>query len=330
MTRVGEYVAYHSGSASVGDIDPGYLMLLYVCDRFELNVEQRYWLAFLYAMTYCSASAFYVYNEFPDFENVDADRMQAWWADRGRREIICQTDRRWVRSSNQFVPAFISYREWVGGATQQERFASVATGATPAERYDRLYASVRSLFSFGQFSLFLYLEALHTITDMDLAPSTLDLDVAHSCRNGLCYAYGLDRFITDAGRPMPEDGRADIMDAWRDVLARLRSAHSGVTVWQVETTLCAYKKFKRGARYVGYYLDRQAVEIAKMQRSVRSGVHWGVLWQFRSETHNADVLAECAVGTDALAVGVPASVRRRGIERTMAMLGRHDVQSRLF
>src|SRR5262252_10912261 len=102
MSRLNQYLTYHITSADIGDIDPSYNMLLYVCDRFELNVEQRFWLAFVYAMTYCGASVYYVYNEFPDYENLNSGRLNRWWYERGRSEIICQTDRRWVRSSSLF------------------------------------------------------------------------------------------------------------------------------------------------------------------------------------------------------------------------------------
>ena len=88
--RIQSYLRYHSESQKIGDIDPAHGMLEYICNRFELNLEQRYWLAFVYALTYCGPSTFYVYNEFPDFENLDAGRLERWWKGRGRQEIICQ------------------------------------------------------------------------------------------------------------------------------------------------------------------------------------------------------------------------------------------------
>lgn len=287
MSRRDEYLAYHRESARVGDIDPSYSMLLYVCDRFELTAEQRYWLAFLYALTYCGASVYYAYNEWPDFENVDSGRLARWWKSRGRAEMICQTDRRWVRSSNLFVPAVESYRRMIGRRTQHEFFSeSVAQCDTPESRYDTVYRLAAQLYTFGQFSLFLYLEALHTITPLRLAPTDLDLSVAHSCRNGLCYAYGLDEAVTDGSLPLEPDRwalyRPQIQAAWDDLRAELGGES---TVWNLETTLCAYKKFVRGDRYIGYYLDRQAIEIAKMADHVRDGVAWDVLWQYRVERY---------------------------------------------
>ncbi len=128
--RLDQYLKYHRKSAEVGDIDPAHSMLLYVCERFELNTEQRYWLAFLYAMTYCGASVYYVYNEFPDFENLDRGRLERWWGGGGRDAIICQTDRRWCRSNNQFVDAVESYRRFIGDRWTSARHGPAAMACT--------------------------------------------------------------------------------------------------------------------------------------------------------------------------------------------------------
>jgi len=291
-SRLPQYLRYHYKSQEIGDIDPSYEMLLYICKRFELNVEQRYWLAFLYAMTYCGASTFYVYNEFPDFENVDLNRMQRWWDHEGREKILCQTDRRWVRSKNLFVPAVASYQKWIGGLPQHEAFLRATRGLdAPEARYDVVYSRAKDLHSFGQFTLFLYLEALHTITPMNFAPTDLNLDIATSCRNGLCYAYGLDQWVTEADETTPADGRNQIAESWADLRDKLAGPRTS-TVWEIETTLCAYKKFMYGKRYIGSYIDRQAIETAKLTTNVSRGVCWDVLWQFRKETYSSEHLAE--------------------------------------
>jgi hypothetical protein len=293
VTRLDEYLKYQKASFEIGDVDPGYSMLLYVCDRFELNREQRYWIAWLYAMTYCGASAFYLYNEFPDFERVDVGRMRRWWEARGRDEMIVQTDRRWVRSSNMFVPAFESYRDLISGRDQHEYFDSLCWADTPEKRYENVYGATSNLYSFGQFAMFLYLEALHTITPTDLMPTDLDLDKAWSCRNGLYYAYGRDDLVEDEETRIRPDAVADTDRYWTDLKLRTTQFTSErPTIWQTETLLCAYRKWHRGKRYVGYYLDRQAQEIAKMSEKVPRGVRWEVLWDYRSENLKRDALAE--------------------------------------
>ena len=125
MSRAEEYIQYHIQSAEIGDIDPSYGMLRYVCDRFELNMEQRYWLAFLYASCYCGATTYWIYNEFPDYENVDIGRVNRWWVAGGRERSLFQTDRRWVRSRNQFAQMVESYRNFAS-ENQQAKFESVS------------------------------------------------------------------------------------------------------------------------------------------------------------------------------------------------------------
>jgi len=327
MTRIGEYLAYHVESARSGDIDPSYAMLRYICDRFELNVEQRYWLAWIYAMTYCGASTFYVYNEFPDFENVNVGRLQRWWDDRGRDEIICQTDRRWVRSSSMFVPAFESYRRWVGDATQHDHFAALTSQDTPEARYDNLYGRAKHLHSFGQFALFLYLEALHVVTPLDLCPTDLDLNKAWSCRNGLYYAYGMDEHLRDTETRTDPAVAEETAARWLELRSRLARLSIPPTVWQTETVLCAYRKYHRGKRYLGYYLDRQALEIAKMADHVRHGVNWDVLWQYREETYERDYTIEAHFDKQRLADrGLPSAWKSTVAQHTAMILSKSKEQ----
>jgi len=329
MSRISEYIKYHKHSARIGDIDPSYAMLRYVCDRFELNTEQRYWLAFVYALTYCGASVYYVYNEFPDYEKLDSGRMNRWWDGGGREAIICQTDARWRRSRNQFVDAIESYRRWVGEKTQEEHFNNIATGSTPEERYDRLLAQASGLYTFGQFTLFLYLEALHTITSLDLEPTDLDLDKAWSCRDGLYYAYGLDEYICDEACSTPVEAIEQTKFIWGDLRMQLAALQSPPTVWQTETVLCAYRKFCRtregiaggmGKRWIGYYLDRQADEISKMEDHVPNGVAWNVLWQYRRETYIHEYLAEAHGWVNCYGIGVGKGWKEFGIQRTQELL----------
>src|SRR5678815_4597473 len=138
MTRLPAYLAYHRESARIGDIDPAHAMMRYLVNRYELNPEQALWMCALYAWTYNGASAFYLYNEAPDFENVNIGRLTRWWYDHGRDETVFTTDARWRRSSNKFVGAVDSYRKWIGNRTQAEKFASICIGTTPERRYDQL------------------------------------------------------------------------------------------------------------------------------------------------------------------------------------------------
>ena len=119
---------------------------------------------------------------------------------------------------------------------------------------------------------------------------------------------------------MPPAGRVEILESWRDLRKTLSDDSPRSTVWNIETTLCAYKKFKRGGqRYIGYYLDRQGVEIAQLAQRVRTGVAWQVLWQYRSETYRPEQLAETQ--GHSLDAGIPAGWRAYQHRRTATAIG---------
>lgn len=294
MSRVEEFVAYHKASVESGDCDPSYPMLRYLCKRFELNNEQKLWLAFLYACSYCGATAFYVYNEFPDYRYVDIGRMERWWGERGRSACLFQSDRAWVRSRNQFVEMVRSYRGF-SGEDQAGRFASMMSGDL-REAYRKVYVECGNVFQMGRFGLFLWLEALNVVAEMPIHPPDIDWKNAQSSRNGLCYAIGRDDWLrgNDYGEnPLPDEAWSVLPLEFDALMARTSLEGVRSDPWNLETTLCAFKKFKRGKRYVGYYLDRQWDEIQKLASSVREGVCWDVLRQFRNETFSSEWLVEC-------------------------------------
>lgn len=294
-SRLDEYADYHFAMYDAGDIDPTYPMLRYLVDRFELNTEQCYWLAYLYSLTYCGATVFYIYNEFPDFENVNLDRMTRWWTE-NKHNLVFQTDRRWIRSNDQFVPAVASYRNWIGNRTQERRF-SLFNHPDPKVAYFRAYQSASEIYQMGRFALFLYLEAIHVVTGYKMIPHELDLRNSLSSRNGLVYALGEDALLRGheyGDQPLPGPVYIVLKEELDNILSLLKALRpeARVDIWNVETTLCAYKKYKRGKQYIGYYINRQAKEIEAMQANVQDGVSWNVLWDFRASEFDQEYLEE--------------------------------------
>jgi hypothetical protein len=106
-----------------------------------------------------------------------------------------------------------------------------------------------------------------------------------------------------------------------DVRAHLKSLDPTTNAWNIETTLCAYRKFKDGKRYIGSYLDRQAIEIAKMVNHVKDGVAWEVLWDFRRETYELSQLVEIFSHPERLfAKGIPPEWKYKQEQRTHEVL----------
>lgn len=308
--RMAEFITYHTLSNEMGDVDPQYPMLRYICDRYELNIEQRYWLAFLTGASYCAPTVFYIYNEFPDYENVDVNRLKYWWFDRdGRGKTIFQTDRAWIRSRNQIIPMFESYRNLLAGRLQESAFND-ARQSTPEATYDAAYKYFSKVKHYGRFGMFLWLEAVYIVTEFPMYPTTMDWkdSSSQSSRNGLYFALGWDDLIRGHGYgkdPISAEDFQYTEDEFEYLQELLKEfdPESRIDVWNVETTLCAYKKWRLGEfdnsrrtkshyRYPGCYLDRQHDEIVKLQSNVIHGVDWSVLWQFREETYDHKYLKE--------------------------------------
>lgn len=286
------FIEYHVQSSKAKDIDPSNDCLKYISDRFELNIEQRYWLAFLFGTCYSSTTVYYMYNEFPDYENVDVGRLQRWW-DSNKSKTIFQTDRLRIKSQNKFVETFVSYRDLLNGMSQKDYFDSLKQ-PTRQMTYDNCYKVMSNIRNFGRFTMFIYLEMINVLTKYDLEPTYLDLKNAESCRNGL--VYHLDKKELDThGRDKKLSNNAikylqyEFLKLHKEIKG-LEIDHTNI--WNIETTLCAYKKYHKGKRYVGYYIERQRKEIEKIQESVNDGVDWSVLWQFRNETYNKKWLKE--------------------------------------
>ena len=287
-----DYIDYHIKSSEAKDIDPSNDCLSYVADRFELNIEQRYWLAFLFGTCYSATMVYYVYNEFPDYENVNVDRLQRW-CDANKNKTLFQTDRLRVKTQNRFVETFESYKNLLGDFKQEDYFKSLKQ-PTKQMTYDNCYKDLLQIKNFGRFTMFIYLEMVNVLTGYDFEPTYLDLKNADSCRNGLVYylgnyeldTHGIDKKL----HPRQIRYLQYLFKLLQEEIEKLDIEHKNI--WNIETTLCAYKKFRKGKRYIGYYIERQRKEIEKMENNVDNGVDWSVLWDFRRETYQEKWLKE--------------------------------------
>jgi len=291
MDGLTEYLSFHRASSLANDIDPQNDCLSYIAERYELNTEQRYWLAFLFATCYCAPTVFYIYNEFPDYKNVDVNRLQRWWS-ANRHRLVFETDRARVRSNNEFVNCFRSYSKIVG-QNQAEYFAGFC-GDNPVDNYIKAYSRLSDIHYFGRFTMFIYLELVSVLTASKMIPNNLSLNEAESCRNGLALALDRKDLFTHF-----EDKKINAKD-YGDLEAGLTAVNERVqamaikhkNLFNIETTLCAYKKVKLGKRYVGYYIERMRGEIEAMRKSVPVGVDWSVLYDFRKATYQPKFLKE--------------------------------------
>ena len=291
MDNITEYLRFHRESSAANDIDPQNDCLSYISDRYELNIEQRYWLAFLFGTCYCAPTVFFLYNEFPDYNTVDVGRLERFWG-QNKQKLVFQTDRARVRSNDEFVNCFKSYRAIVGKS--QQAFFNKLKHPSAVETYKNALKALDELHYFGRFTMFIYLEMVSVLTDVKMVPHTLDLRNAESCRNGLALALGRQDIFTHFNdKALTNENYADLEKGFHRIVDAIQyTPIRHQDIFNIETTLCAYKKVKLGKRYVGFYIERMRKEIEAMEKNVPRGVDWSVLYDFRKKNYHPRFLKE--------------------------------------
>jgi hypothetical protein len=280
------FVEWFGQTLEIEDCDPALYMTNYFFDRFEYNTEQKLWITWIYGTTYHWPTAYVVWNEFPDMELVGVDRLTDWNNDNYRR-LRYQTDTKW--NKGHLPSQFISYKEHVGEQTQRSALTENFEG-DPIKDFYTLWNTVNKWHKFGRYSSWFYIQALKQCCDIPIDIDSLwlhDRSGSRSHRNGLCYAVGMDEWI-DA--KLDEKQIEYLEFEGRELLAETRHRYPHVAekadFFAMETSLCAFKKLfrKRDGRYLGYYLDRQAEEIRKVENDGWFGIDWKPLWDAREET----------------------------------------------
>jgi hypothetical protein len=281
------FIRWYAWSLKYDDCDPAVWMTNYVNDRYEHNDEQRLWLCWLYGNTYHLPTAWVLMNEFPDFELATVDRMTQWNTANYQR-LRYQTDTKW--NKGHLPVMFESYQKFIGDRSQREVLESYYVG-NGKENFDNLWAVLKSsLHKFGRYSTWFYMQHLKHTAGVDIEPTSLMLDDysgSRSHRNGLLLAIGqdddYDRKLSGAEYRILESISSGIISEMKE---RFPELSNQIDYFTMETCLCSFKKIfrKREGRYLGYYLDRQAEEIKKVESDGWYGIDWDVLWQAREET----------------------------------------------
>lgn len=278
---------WYAWSLEYKDCDPAIWLANYVNERYEHNDEQRLWFAWLYGNTYYLPTSWVLMNEFPDFELATFDRMDAWNTENYKR-LRYQTDTKW--SKGHLADMYASYEKFIGEGTQREKLESYF-GDNEEQNFDNLWVALKDgLYKFGRYSTWFYMQQLKHTADIPMESTSLmlnDYSGSRSHRNGWLYALGEE---DNVNTKLTADEYQRLEDNARDLIQEMHTEYpqlsKDIDYFSMETCLCSFKKLFRThhGRYLGYYLDRQAEEIMKVEQDGWSGIEWEVLWQARAET----------------------------------------------
>ena len=292
--RKEEFIKWFGNSVLIDDCDPALYMTNYFFRRFEFNKEQKLWLCWLYGTTYHFPTAYIIWNEFPDMELVGVERLREWEKENKHR-LRYQTDTRW--NKGKLADQFLSYKKWVGDRTQMQAFQQHMTD-NPIRNYQSLWNQASTWHQFGRFSIWFYLQTLKHCAGINLDAVDLllgDKAGSRAHRNGLCYALGRDELV-DAN--ISCEMITELEDGARELLIETKKRFSmlggHIDLFAMETVCCSFYKLFRDhkTRYLGYYLDRQAQEIRKVEQDNWIGIDWQPFWDCREESLDDEHLVE--------------------------------------
>ena len=278
---------WYAWSLAYKDCDPAIWLANYINERYEHNDEQRLWFSWLYGNTYYLPTSWVLMNEFPDFERATFDRMNAWNTENYKR-LRYQTDTKW--SKGHLADMYASYEKFIGKGTQREKLESYF-GDNEEQNFDNLWEALKDgLYKFGRYSTWFYMQQLKHTADIPMESTSLmlnDYSGSRSHRNGWLYALGQE---DNVNTKLTADEYQRLEDNARDLIQEMHTEYpqlsKDIDYFSMETCLCSFKKLFRThhGRYLGYYLDRQAEEIMKVEQDGWSGIEWEVMWQARDET----------------------------------------------
>lgn len=291
---------YFYGILKTEEYDPFYYTANYLYERFDLNKEQMFWFSWLYGFIYNGATAWVVFNEFPDFENVDVDRLKEWEIKNYKR-MQFETDTRHKKC--KIHEAFVCYKKAVGNKTQEEFFNTLCCYDDPKVNFRILWDYIReNFYLFGRYSTFFYTETLKRCNGLNIECDSLfleDIPGSKSHRNGLCYVLGKDEWDLSKKNTdfkyeswmieyLKEEGDKII----KEMKVEFPDVINLIDYFSMETALCAYKGFFRKRRYFGFYLDRDCSQIKFAESKCWNGIDWNVFWQCRKECLREELLCE--------------------------------------
>jgi len=279
------FLQWWAACTEIGDVDCPLWGINYLNERYEYNIEERYFFAWLYH-TYNLPTAFIMKNEFPDQELASVERFEQWNNDNYSR-IYYDTDTKW--SKGHIASMYSSYHDFVGERTQHERFSDLCQDS-PEENFDRLWrVIIDDWWKMGRYSAWFVLQTYKHTCGVPIEPRTLmlsDYSGSKSHRNGLCFAAGKDDWVNQRLTADEYDWLEGFsQDLIKEAKGRWSGHSSQFDAFSLETVGCSYKKLfrvKKG-RYCGFYLDRMSEQIAKAESSGWHGIDWEVLHQMRKE-----------------------------------------------
>jgi hypothetical protein len=254
--RLNEFVDYHIN----GDGECNGIVLKKYSENHNLSPEDRIDLAFMFSVTYCVESAIVLLLDRKSIEHDVEEYVRV-----NKSRLIFQSDRKYIRMKDSFLRCLKFYL--------RSRNDIRAIGKLDTIDLDKWIPAVEKYPMFGRFSAYLYLETVAWLTGAKIINAKMDWDNGATATSGLLNIYCYDDFanLFDKERKLrPPFTASEMQKMVEPILLEIEHRGGNNNITMVETSLCAYRKFFKGSRYNGFYLDRMLEEIFAMQHEFPS------------------------------------------------------------
>ena len=250
--RMEEFVQYHRD----GDGECNAILLKKYSQKHKLNIRDCFNLAFFFSITYCCESGIIL------FLNRDSILYGKVNCAQLKKDMIFQSDRKYVKMKNRFEKLLLF---WEKHLTQYDFSRWFRDGALFLETAVR---DVEKWYMFGRFSAFLFLETFATMIDASVSNTTINWIEGDTATSGLLNLFGDDAEASYFDQKGVLTVPVDKMDArLHKVISEVKRTGGDANTTKIETSLCAYRKFYKGTRYNGFYLDRMLEELIWYQEN---------------------------------------------------------------
>lgn len=250
-------------------IHPGcvYLAMPELVKRYNLDHEQRLWVAALNGNTQHILTTWRIFKEFPEIPSTESEQDKfTEWFNKNWHSLSFDSDRKYAK---KLLPEFVkAYSLLVKEYGSQEK---LLTGSF-FQLWDRV---IKNYPGFGRLSTYSYLEYIQIMSSIDGAEYGAqcdnmffdDKDGSRSHRNGMFFLQGLDDYVWDKRQPNSHDGNYPEFKTkvvpWLNAktngfLRGFQSSdhtHKDAGYFTIESTLCCFKNSFFGRRHPGCYAD---------------------------------------------------------------------------
>lgn len=252
-------VDYCVVAIAAGEADPNVTLLKNLAKQQGLSDKDKAWLCLLYSTCYCTSTAWFLYNTLPKLQDLKLDKLQDFWDNIGKK-LVFQSDRKYVKNMNWFVPIIKSYRKSIG-VDHEKILEAIKSGSQ-----DDIFKLITSLKYCGRFSAFLFIDCAQQLFDIQILINPKNWNEWATAGEGLCHAIDREDWVEQHHKSDTYPAEAKkVLDESFEKMKQDVSEAAGIEVndSDLETALCAYRKLFKQSRYLGYYIDRQQEEFIR-------------------------------------------------------------------